>query len=236
MTWLDVKNLQVHYGKAQALGGISLKVDEGEVVTLVGANGAGKTTTLRTISGLITPTSGDIFFRGQRINGKAARDIFALGIVHIPEGRRVWPGMTVLENLEMGAYLRTDKAAIQKDLERIYTRFPILKARRGQAAGSLSGGEQQMLVIGRALMASPRLLLMDEPSLGLSPLMVEEVAAIIKEISQSGVTIILVEQNARMAFRLADRAYILEVGDITLEGNTKDLLHDEHVRQAYLGA
>jgi branched-chain amino acid transport system ATP-binding protein len=232
---LEVKNIRVHYGKAEALRGVSLRVDEGEIITLIGANGAGKTTTLSTISGIVPPTSGEIWFKGKRINGMPPHAILRLGIAHIPEGRRVFATMTVLENLETGAYLRKDKRAISKDLDSIYESFPVLKARRGQAAGSLSGGEQQMLAIGRALMANPRLLLMDEPSLGLSPVLVDEVGDIVRDINRSGVTIVLVEQNARMALKLANRAYVLEVGSITLEGNSNDLLQDEHVKKAYLG-
>jgi branched-chain amino acid transport system ATP-binding protein len=232
---LDIKNIRVHYGKAEALKGISIQVDEGEIITLIGANGAGKTTTLRTISGILKPTSGEIWVRAQKINGMPPYTILGLGIAHIPEGRRVFDTMTVLENLEMGAYLRKDKHAITRDLDKIYKNFPILRERRGQAAGSLSGGEQQMLAIGRALMANPRLLLMDEPSSGLSPVMVDEVGMIIGEINRSGVTIVLVEQNARMALKLANRAYVLEIGSITLEGRTNDLLQDKHVKKAYLG-
>jgi branched-chain amino acid transport system ATP-binding protein len=232
---LDIKNIRVHYGKAEALKGISIQVDEGEIITLIGANGAGKTTTLRTISGILKPTSGEIWVRAQKINGMPPYTILGLGIAHIPEGRRVFDTMTVLENLEMGAYLRKDKHAITRDLDKIYKNFPILQERRGQAAGSLSGGEQQMLAIGRALMANPRLLLMDEPSSGLSPVMVDEVGMIIGEINRSGVTIVLVEQNARMALKLANRAYVLEIGSITLEGRTNDLLQDKHVKKAYLG-
>jgi branched-chain amino acid transport system ATP-binding protein len=232
---LEIKNIRVHYGKAEALKGISLQVDEGEIITLIGANGAGKTTTLRTVSGILKPTSGEIWVRAQKINGMAPYRILRLGIAHIPEGRRVFDTMTVLENLEMGAYLRKDKHAIARDLDKIYKNFPILEERRLQAAGSLSGGEQQMLAIGRALMANPRLLLMDEPSSGLSPLLVDEVGIIIRNINQSGVTVVLVEQNARMALKLANRAYVLETGSITLEGSTIDLLQDEHVKKAYLG-
>lgn len=232
---LEIKNIRVQYGKAEALKGISIQVDEGEIITLIGANGAGKTTTLRTISGILKPTSGEIWVRAQKINGMPPYTILGLGIAHIPEGRRVFDTMTVLENLEMGAYLRKDKHAITRDLDKIYKNFPILQERRGQAAGSLSGGEQQMLAIGRALMANPRLLLMDEPSSGLSPVMVDEVGMIIGEINRSGVTIVLVEQNARMALKLANRAYVLEIGSITLEGRTNDLLQDKHVKKAYLG-
>jgi branched-chain amino acid transport system ATP-binding protein len=232
---LEIKNIRVHYDKAEALKGISIQVDEGEIITLIGANGAGKTTTLRTVSGILKPTSGEIWVGAQKINGMPPYTILGLGIAHIPEGRRVFDTMTVLENLEMGAYLRKDKHAIARDLDKIYKNFPILKERRVQAAGSLSGGEQQMLAIGRALMANPRLLLMDEPSSGLSPLLVDEVGIIIRSINQSGVTVVLVEQNARMALKLANRAYVLETGSITLEGSTIDLLQDEHVKKAYLG-
>ena len=232
---LEIKNIRVQYGKAEALKGVSIIVDKGEIITLIGANGAGKTTTLMAISGILRPMSGEIWFQGKKINRMPPYAILGLGIAHIPEGRRVFDTMTVLENLEMGAYLRKDKRAITRDLDKIYESFPILKERRGQAAGSLSGGEQQMLAIGRALMANPKLLLMDEPSSGLSPLLVEEISAIIKDINQSQVTIVLVEQNARMALKLANRAYVLEIGSITLEGNTRDLLQDEHVKKAYLG-
>jgi branched-chain amino acid transport system ATP-binding protein len=232
---LEIKNVRVHYGKAEALRGITMRLDEGEIVTLIGTNGAGKTTTLRAISGLTKPTSGEIWFQGRRIDGKRPDTILGLGIAHIPEGRRVFTSMTVLENLEMGAYRRKDKREIARDLDSLYESFPVLKKRLQQHAGSLSGGEQQMVAIGRALMTKPILLLMDEPSLGLSPIMVEEVGLIIKEINKSGVAIMLVEQNARMAFRLANRAYVLEVGDLTAEGNTKDMLQDEHIKKAYLG-
>ena len=232
---LEIKDLRVHYGKAEALKGISLSVDEGAIVALIGANGAGKTTTLRTLSGLKVPTSGEIWFQGKRIDGMPAHDIVQLGIAHIPEGRIVFAPMTVLDNLRMGAYLRKDKHQIAKDLETMYQHFPVLRERRGQHAGSLSGGEQQMLAIGRALMASPKLLLMDEPSMGLSPILVEEVGNIIRDINEGGIGIILVEQNARMALGLANKAYILEVGSITLEGDAKELANDERVKTAYLG-
>jgi branched-chain amino acid transport system ATP-binding protein len=231
---LEIKDLRVHYGTAEALKSISLKVDEGTIVALVGANGAGKTTTLRTISGLKVPTSGEILFRGKRIDGMPAHDIVKLGIAHIPEGRGVFAPMTVLDNLRMGAYLRKDKHQIAKDLETMYQHFPVLNERRKQLAGSLSGGEQQMLAIARALMASPKLLLMDEPSMGLSPILVEEVGNIISNINKSGISIVLVEQNARMALELANRAYIIEVGCITLEGGAQELANDERVKKAYL--
>jgi branched-chain amino acid transport system ATP-binding protein len=232
---LEVRNLRVHYGKAEALKGISLGVEEGTIITLIGANGAGKTTTLRTISGLKAPTSGEIWFQGKRIDGMPPNVIVTLGIAHVPEGRRIFAPMTVLENLEMGAYVRKDRHEVARNLERIFEHFPVLKQRRGQQAGSLSGGEQQMLAVARALMASPKLLLMDEPSLGLSPVLVEEVGNIITDINRGGVSIILVEQNARMALMLAHRGYVLEVGSIALEGDAKELANDEHVKKAYLG-
>jgi len=232
---LRVENLRIHYGKAEALKGVSLEVDEGIIVTLIGANGAGKTTTLRAISGLKAPTAVEIRFQGERIDKLTPHKIAKLGIAHIPEGRRVFATLTVLENLLTGAYLRKDKREIVRDLDKFYEHFPILKERRKQPAGSLSGGEQQMLVTARALMSRPKLLLMDEPSLGLSPILVEEIGAIIRDINKDGVTIMLVEQNARMALRLADRAYVLEVGNIVLEGHAKDLADDEHVKKAYLG-
>jgi len=232
---LEIKALRVHYGKAEALKGISLSVDEGAIVALIGANGAGKTTTLRIMSGLKVPTSGEIWFQGKRIDAMPAHDIVKLGIAHIPEGRIVFAPMTVLDNLRMGAYLRKDKHQIARDLDIMYERFPVLKERHKQLAGSLSGGEQQMLAIARALMTRPKLLLMDEPSMGLSPILVEEVGNIIRDINEGGIGIILVEQNARMALGLANKAYILEVGSITLEGDAKELANDERVKKAYLG-
>jgi len=232
---LEIKDLRVHYGKAEALKGISLSVDEGAIVALIGANGAGKTTTLRTMSGLKVPTSGEIWFQGKRIDGMPAHEIVKLGIGHIPEGRMVLAPMTVLDNLKMGAYLRKDKHQIARDLDIMYERFPVLKERHKQLAGSLSGGEQQMLAIARALMTRPKLLLLDEPSMGLSPILVEEVSNIIRDINEGGIGIILVEQNARMALGLANKAYILEVGSITLEGDAKELANDERVKKAYLG-
>lgn len=232
---LEVKNLRIHYGRAEALKGISLSVEEGEIVALVGANGAGKTTTLRAISKLKSPTAGEIWFKGERIDKLPSHKIVKLGIAHIPEGREVFAPMTVLDNIKMGAFLRRDKRQISKDIEMIYEHFPVLKTRRGQKAGSLSGGEQQMLAISRALMASPKLILMDEPSMGLSPIMVQEVTTIINDIYKSGISILLVEQNARMALRLAKKAYILEVGSITLAGDCEQLINDERVIQCYLG-
>ena len=232
---LEIKDLRVHYGKAEAIKQISLNVDEGAIVTLIGANGAGKTTTLRTISGLKVPTSGEIWFKGRRIDGRPPNDIVKLGIAHIPEGRMVFAPMTVFDNLRMGAYLRKDKHEILRDIETMYEHFPILKERKGQKAGQLSGGEQQMLAIARALMARPKLLLMDEPSMGLSPLLVEEVGDIISQINKSGISVILVEQNAHMALELAIKAYIIEVGNITLQGAAHELASHERVKKVYLG-
>ncbi len=232
---LEMRDVFVQYGKAIALRGISLEVTEGEVVALIGSNGAGKTTTLRAISGLNLPTSGEIRFQGKTINGMPPHVIVQMGIAHVPEGRRVFGPMTVEENLELGAYLRKDRQGIGRDLERIYQSFPVLKNRSRQRAGSLSGGEQQMLAMARALMTSPKVLLLDEPSLGLSPLLVREVGRIISRINKLGVTVILIEQNARMALRLAHRAYILELGSIILQGIARDLMKDEGVKKAYLG-
>jgi len=232
---LEMRDVFVQYGKAIALRGISLGVTEGEVVALIGSNGAGKTTTLRAISGLNLPTSGEIRFQGKTINGMPPHVIVQMGIAHVPEGRRVFGPMTVEENLELGAYLRKDRQGIGRDLEQIYQSFPVLKNRSRQRAGSLSGGEQQMLAMARALMTSPKVLLLDEPSLGLSPLLVREVGRIISRINKLGVTVILIEQNARMALRLAHRAYILELGSIILQGIARDLMKDEGVKKAYLG-
>jgi len=232
---LEIRELSVRYGKAQAIKGVSMGVGEGKIITLIGANGAGKTTILRTISGLKKPTSGDIRFEGKSIVGLSLHEIVRLGIAHVPEGRRVFATMTVLENLQMGAYLRRDKRGIVQDLEKIYEHFPVLKARRGQPAGSLSGGEQQMLATTRALMTTPKLLLMDEPSMGLSPIMVEEVGKIIQDINRDGISIILVEQNARMALNIAHYCYVLEVGSVTMEGTAKDLSGNDDVKKAYMG-
>ncbi|MBI4589867.1 MAG: ABC transporter ATP-binding protein [Candidatus Rokubacteria bacterium] len=232
---LSVKGLRVHYGKVEALKEVSLEVGKGEIVALVGANGAGKTTSLRAISGLKTPTEGEIWFEGRRIDRLPPHAIVRVGIGHVPEGRRLFPHMTVLENLKAGAYLRANGDSVRKDLERAFEQFPVLKARNRQKAGTLSGGEQQMLTIARALMGRPRLLLLDEPSLGLAPLVVASIASIIKEINGEGVSIVLVEQNARMALRLASRAYVLETGRVALEGPSGALLADEHVKKVYLG-
>jgi branched-chain amino acid transport system ATP-binding protein len=232
---LEVRGLHCRYGKVGVLKGISLEVREGELVSLIGANGAGKTTTLKAISGLVPPVGGQILFRGEDITAAPARRILALGIAHCPEGRRVFPYMTVQENLEMGCYLRADRGRIASDMERIFARFPVLAERRGQPAGTLSGGEQQMLAIGRALMSRPRLVLFDEPSLGLAPTMVERTFEIIAEIRKEGTTVLMVEQNAYAALEMCDRSYVLESGAVALHGTGSDLLGNPHVRQAYLG-
>jgi branched-chain amino acid transport system ATP-binding protein len=228
--------LTVHYQKIAALKGVSIALADGDIVTLIGANGAGKSTTLRAISGLARPSAGEIWFDGRRIDGLPPERIVRLGIAHVPEGRRVFPDLTVHENLHTGAYLRRDREGIAADLDRVFSHFPRLKERRRQSAKTLSGGEQQMLAIGRALMAKPRLLLLDEPSLGLSPMMVQEIGRIIVEINRSGVPVVLVEQNAALALRLARYGYVLETGTIALEGESAALHENEHVRRAYLGA
>lgn len=233
---LSIKNLVVHYGHVQALKGISLDVGQGEIVSLIGANGAGKTTTLRAVSGLAKPTTGDIVFEGQNIAGLDAREIVIRGISHSPEGRQIFPRMTVLENLELGGYTRKDKHNFASDYQQIYDYFPILAERRQQMAGTLSGGEQQMLAIGRALMAHPRLLLLDEPSLGLAPIFVEKIFDIIQAINTAGVTVLLIEQNAYQALQIAHRGYVLETGTVALSGQAADLLDNDHIRKAYLGA
>jgi branched-chain amino acid transport system ATP-binding protein len=233
---LEIKDLRVHYGKIEAIKGISVTVNQGEIVTLIGANGAGKTTTLKTISGLRPLSSGSIIFDGQDISKMPAHARVHLGISQAPEGRGIFPGMTVLENLEMGKYhLKMKRAEIESDLENVYHLFPRLKERASQAGGTLSGGEQQMLAIGRALMARPKVLLLDEPSMGLAPQMIANIFRIITEINKQGVTILLVEQNAQQALSRAHRAYVLEIGQITKEANAKDLLNDPHVKSAYLG-
>lgn len=232
---LEIKDLYVHFGVICALKGISLTVNEGEIVTLIGANGAGKTTTLRTASGLKKPTSGKILLNGTDITATTAIERVAMGISHVPEGRRIFSTMTVLENLELGAYLRKDKQAISKDLKMVYDLFPILADRKKQAAGTLSGGEQQMLAIGRALMSRPRILFLDEPSMGLAPLLVQEIFRIIKDINNTGTTILLVEQNARMALQVANRAYVMETGSIVLSGTGTELMQSEEIKKAYLG-
>jgi len=232
---LEIKNINVYYGVIHALKNISLKVQEGEIVTLIGANGAGKTSTLRTISGLVKPSDGSILLDGKEISGINAQEIVEMGISHVPEGRRIFPDMTVLENLELGAFLRRDKTEIKKDMEKVYERFPVLGRRRKQLAGTLSGGEQQMLAMGRALMSRPKIMLLDEPSMGLAPLLVKEIFEIIQDINSQGTTILLVEQNANMALSIAHRAYVLETGSIVLEGPAKELAQSEDIKKAYLG-
>jgi len=232
---LEIKNLMVHYGKALALDNVSLEIEEGEIVSIVGANGAGKTTIIRTVSGLKTPTSGEIWFKGKRIDGTPAYNVVKMGIVQIPAGRQIFPIMSVLDNLQVGAHLRKDRGGVRQDLEKVYRHFPILKERRSQAGGQLSGGQQQMLAVGRALMADPKLLLMDEPSMGLSPILVAEVGKIIKDINSRGISILLVEQNCRMALQLARRAYILAIGKIGLQGNSEDLINNAEVQRCYMG-
>ncbi|HWR44067.1 ABC transporter ATP-binding protein [Sporomusa sp.] len=232
---LKVDNINVYYGAIHALKGISVEVNQGEIVTLIGANGAGKSTTLRTISGLLKPKTGQITFEGQNIAGVPAQNIVKLGISQVPEGRRVFAHMSVLENLELGAYLRSDTKEIKEDMDKVFTRFPRLGERRSQLSGTLSGGEQQMLAMGRALMSRPRILLLDEPSMGLAPLLVKEIFSIIKDINQTGTTILLVEQNAHMALSIANKAYVLETGRIILSGDAKELAESEEIRKAYLG-
>jgi len=232
---LRLESVSAGYGRVSVLSEVSMEVREGDFVCLVGANGAGKTTTLKTISGLLRPSAGRIVFDGQDIGGRKPQDILRLGIAHCPEGRRVFPHLTVQENLAMGAYVRRDAAAVATDLERVLAHFPVLAERRRQAAGTLSGGEQQMLAIGRALMARPRLIMFDEPSLGLAPTVIETTFRIIGEIQKDGTTVFMVEQNAYMALRMATRAYVMETGRITLEGPARALLDDEHVKKAYLG-
>lgn len=232
---LEINNIEVHFGVIHALKGITLKVEDGEIVTLIGANGAGKSTTLRTISGLKKPTSGTIVLDGNDITNTTAQQRVQMGISQVPEGRRVFSSMTVLENLELGAFLRKDKNEISKDLKRVYESFPILMDRRKQAAGTLSGGEQQMLAIGRALMSRPRILMLDEPSMGLAPILVQEIFSIIKEINQSGTTVLLIEQNASMALQIANRAYVMETGSIVLTGTGTDLMQSDDIKKAYLG-
>ena len=233
---LDIKNLSVSYGAIDAVKGISLHVDDGEIVSLIGANGAGKTTTLHTITGLVPAKSGSIVFNGQDLLKTKANKIVTLGMAHVPEGRHVFTRMSVQENLEMGAYSLKDTSHVAEDLDKVYTYFPRLKERRRQLAGTLSGGEQQMVAMGRAIMSRPNTILMDEPSMGLSPKLVKEIFRIIEKLHEEGITVLLVEQNAKMALSIADRAYVLETGRITMEGKASDLLHDEKVRKAYLDA
>ena len=235
MAMLEIKDLEVFYGMIQAIKGISFEVNEGEVIALIGANGAGKTTILHTITGLLEASKGEVFFDGKNITKIPAHKIVSMGMAHVPEGRRVFANLTVLQNLKMGAYTRRDKNEIEETLATIYERFPRLQERQNQLAGTLSGGEQQMLAMGRALMSHPKIILMDEPSMGLSPIFVNEIFDIIRSVSSSGTTVLLVEQNAKKALSIADRAYVLETGRITLEGKASDLLHDESVQKAYLG-
>ena len=232
---LKIENLHVNYGGIQALRGISMEVPDGKIVTLIGANGAGKSTTLRTITGLVKAASGSIQLDGEELLGKPIDKIVTTGIAMSPEGRRVFPDMTVLENLKIGAYLRKDKAEIEKDIQWVYSLFPRLEERSWQLAGTLSGGEQQMLAVGRALMSRPKILLLDEPSLGLAPLVVQDIFTIIQEINRQGVTVLLIEQNANMALKIADLAYVLETGTITISGTGAEVLADERVKEAYLG-
>ena len=232
---LEIKDLHVSYGGIQALRGVSLNVPDGKIVTLIGANGAGKSTLMRTISGLVKAQSGSILWNGQELLGKPIDQIVASGIAMSPEGRRVFADLTVLENLKIGAYLRKDKAETEKDLEWVYSLFPRLKERSWQSAGTLSGGEQQMLAMGRALMCKPKMLLLDEPSMGLSPLLVKEIFKIIRQVNRNGVTVLLVEQNAKMALEIANRAYVLETGKIKMEGEAHELANNIEVRKAYLG-
>ena len=235
MAMLEVKDLQVYYGVIQALKGISFEVNQGEVIALIGANGAGKTTTLQTLTGIIPAKSGSISFEGRDITKVPAHKIVEMGMAHVPEGRRVFAEMSVYENLLMGAYTRKDKNEISQSLANVYKRFPRLEERKNQRAGTLSGGEQQMLAMGRALMSKPRIILMDEPSMGLSPIFVEEIFKIIQEISAAGTTVLLVEQNAKKALSIADRAYVLETGNIVLSGDAKELMNNESIKKAYLG-
>lgn len=235
MAMLEIKDLEVYYGMIQAIKGISFEVNEGEVIALIGANGAGKTTTLHTISGLITPKKGTVVFEGKDITKTPAHKIVSAGMAHVPEGRRVFASLSVLQNLKLGAYTRSSKDEIEETLQMVYKRFPRLEERKNQLAGTLSGGEQQMLAMGRALMSHPKIILMDEPSMGLSPIFVNEIFDIIQKVSASGTTVLLVEQNAKKALSIANRAYVLETGKIILQGDADKLLNDESVKKAYLG-
>ena len=235
MAMLEVKGLQVYYGMIQALKDVSFEVNQGEVIALIGANGAGKTTTLHTVTGLLPAKAGSIMFEGVDITKVPAHKIVEMGIAHVPEGRRVFAQLSVYDNLKMGAYTRTDKNEIEESLEMVYKRFPRLEERKNQMAGTLSGGEQQMLAMGRALMSKPKIILMDEPSMGLSPIFVNEIFNIIQDVSASGTTVLLVEQNAKKALSIADRAYVLETGNIALEGDAKVLMNDDSIKKAYLG-
>lgn len=232
---LEVKNLSVHYGMIQAVRNVDFTVNEGEIVSLIGANGAGKSTILKTLSGLIHPSEGEIVYLGENIASTSAKKIVEKGLVQVPEGRHVFPGLTVKENLELGAFLRKDKEEIQKDLEAVFERFPILKERKDQDAQTLSGGEQQMLAMGRALMSRPKLLLLDEPSMGLAPIFIREIFKIIQEIQKTGTTVLLIEQNAKMALSISNRAYVLETGSVVLSGTGQELLESDEIQKAYLG-
>lgn len=235
MSMLEVKDIEVYYGMIQAIKGVSFHVEEGEVIALIGANGAGKTTILHTVSGLLAPKKGSILFEGQELTKTPGHKIVSMGMAHVPEGRRVFAQLTVLQNLKMGAYTRKDKDEIEETLKTVFKHFPRLEERQNQLAGTLSGGEQQMLAMGRALMSHPKIILMDEPSMGLSPIFVNEIFNIIQEVSKAGTTVLLVEQNAKKALSIADRAYVLETGNIVLEGNASDLLNDDSIKKAYLG-
>ncbi len=232
---LEVKNLSVHYGMIQAVRNVNFAVNEGEIVSLIGANGAGKSTILKTLSGLIRPSEGEIVYLGENIASTSAKKIVEKGLVQVPEGRHVFPGLTVKENLELGAFLRKDKEEIQKDMEAVFERFPILKERKDQDAQTLSGGEQQMLAMGRALMSRPKLLLLDEPSMGLAPIFIREIFKIIQEIQKTGTTVLLIEQNAKMALSISNRAYVLETGSVVLSGTGQELLESDEIQKAYLG-
>lgn len=232
---LEVKNLSVHYGMIQAVRNVNFTVNEGEIVSLIGANGAGKSTILKTLSGLIHPSEGEIVYLGENIASTSAKKIVEKGLVQVPEGRHVFPGLTVKENLELGAFLRKDKEEIQKDMEAVFERFPILKERKDQDAQTLSGGEQQMLAMGRALMSRPKLLLLDEPSMGLAPIFIREIFKIIQEIQKTGATVLLIEQNAKMALSISNRAYVLETGSVVLSGTGQELLESDEIQKAYLG-
>ncbi len=235
MAMLEIKDLQVYYGVIQAIKGISFTVNEGEIIALIGANGAGKTTILHTISGLIPAKTGSVKFMDKELTKTAPHKIVQMGMAHVPEGRRIFQELSVYENLKLGAYTRKDKAEIEQSIQTVYQRFPRLEERKKQVAGTLSGGEQQMLAMGRALMSKPKIILMDEPSMGLSPLLVSEIFDIIKSINESGTTVLLVEQNAKKALSIANRAYVLETGNIVLEGGAKDLMNDDSIKKAYLG-
>lgn len=235
MAILEVKDLEVYYGIIKAIKGISFEVNEGEIIALIGANGAGKTTTLHTITGLLTPKKGQVLFEGSDITKIPAHKIVSLGMAHVPEGRRVFANLSVYQNLKLGAYTRTDKDGIEASLEMVYKRFPRLEERKNQLAGTLSGGEQQMLAMGRALMSHPKIILMDEPSMGLSPILVNEIFDIIRSVNEAGTTVLLVEQNAKKALAIADRAYVLETGKIVTSGDAKELMNDDAIKKAYLG-